>query len=52
LERGQECAAKLFKGSDTVYTIKMREIYRPLSNAAGRGDEAANLIGDMVVKMA
>lgn len=43
--------AELFKGSDTVYMLKMREIYRHLSNAADRGDEAANLIGDIVVKM-
>jgi hypothetical protein len=39
------------KGHDTVYMLKMREIYRHLSNAADRGDEAANLIGDIVVKM-
>jgi uncharacterized protein Yka (UPF0111/DUF47 family) len=43
--------SNLFKGSDTVYMLKMREIYRHLSNAADRGDEAANLIGDIVVKM-
>lgn len=43
--------AQLFKGTDTVYMLKMREIYRHLSNAADRGDEAANLIGDIVVKM-
>ena len=43
--------AELFKGKDTVYMLKMREIYRHLSNAADRGDEAANLIGDIVVKM-
>ena len=43
--------ADLFKGSDTVYMLKMREIYRHLSNAADRADEAANLIGDIVVKL-
>lgn len=43
--------ADLFRGTDTVYMLKMREIYRHLSNAADRGDEAANLIGDIVVKM-
>ncbi|MGD0623304.1 MAG: DUF47 family protein [Thermodesulfobacteriota bacterium] len=43
--------ADLFKGTDTVYMLKMREIYRHLSNAADRSDEAANLIGDIVVKM-
>jgi predicted phosphate transport protein (TIGR00153 family) len=30
--------------------LKLREIYRHLSNAADRGDEAANVIGDIVVK--
>ena len=40
----------LFKGSDTVYMLKMREIYRHLSNAADRGDEAANIISSIVMK--
>ena len=43
--------ADLFKGTDTVYMLKMREIYRHLSNAADRADEAANLIGDIAVKI-
>ncbi len=47
--------ADLFKEPKTVEDIveilKMREIYRHLSNAADRGDEAANIIGDVVVKM-
>jgi hypothetical protein len=30
--------------------LKLREIYRHLSNAADRGDEAANVIADIVVK--
>ena len=42
--------ADLFKGSDTVYMLKMREIYRHLSNAADRGDEAANIISSIVMK--
>lgn len=42
--------ASLFKGSDTVYMLKMREIYRHLSNAADRGDEAANIISSIVMK--
>lgn len=37
--------------ADVAFTFKMREIYRHLSNAADRGDEAANIIGDIVVKM-
>ena len=42
--------ANLFKGKDTVYMLKMREIYRHLSNAADRGDEAANIISSIVMK--
>ena len=33
-----------------VYMLKLREVYRHLSNAADRGDAAANVIGDIVVK--
>lgn len=33
-----------------VYVLKMREVYRHLSNTADRGDEAANIITDIVVK--
>ncbi len=47
--------ADLFKEPKTVEDIvsilKIRETYRHLSNAADRGDEAANIIGDIVVKM-
>jgi len=34
-----------------VQMLKLREIYRHLSNAADRGDEAANVLSDIVVKM-
>jgi hypothetical protein len=34
-----------------VEMLKLRETYRHLSNAADRGDEAANKISDIVVKM-
>lgn len=34
-----------------VQMLKMRETYRHLSNAADRGDEAANILSDIVVKM-
>jgi hypothetical protein len=30
--------------------LKMREIYRHLSNAADRGDEAANIICNIIMK--
>lgn len=47
--------ADLFNGATTpdqvVEILKLREIYRHLSNAADRGDEAANIINDIVVKM-
>ena len=51
----RSAVAALFKEpktvDDIVEILKMREIYRHLSNAADRGDEAANIIGDVVVKM-
>lgn len=50
----REALAELFdtpKDLDGVMEIlKLREIYRHLSNAADRGDQAANAIGDIVVK--
>lgn len=52
----REAIAALFKGpkdlEHVVEMLKLREIYRHLSNAADRGDEAANVIADVVVKMA
>jgi predicted phosphate transport protein (TIGR00153 family) len=51
----REAIADLFQGPQdvehVVEMLKLREIYRHLSNAADRGDEAANIIGDIVVKM-
>jgi len=50
----REAIAALFSGprdvDHIVEMLKLREIYRHLSNAADRGDEAANVIGDIVVK--
>jgi predicted phosphate transport protein (TIGR00153 family) len=51
----REAIADLFKGApknlkQVVKMLKLREIYRHLSNCADRGDEAANIIGDIVVK--
>jgi len=40
----------LFRGDDPIFMLKMREIYRHLSNAADRGDEAANIISSIVMK--
>ncbi len=42
--------AHLFRKTDTVYMLKMREIYRHLSNAADRCDQAANIICSIVMK--
>lgn len=51
----REAIAALFQGptdnEHIMEMLKLREIYRHLSNAADRGDEAANVIGDIVVKM-
>ena len=47
--------ADLFSGAEDIqHVIKMlksREVYRHLSNAADRGDEAANVIADIIVKI-
>jgi predicted phosphate transport protein (TIGR00153 family) len=51
----REAVADLFSGPDDIHHVmemlKLREIYRHLSNCADRGDEAANVIHDIVVKM-
>jgi hypothetical protein len=50
----REAIANLFQVprdiDHVVEMLKLREIYRHLSNAADRGDAAANVIGDIVVK--
>ena len=50
----REAIADLFSGPEDLHHVvemlKMREVYRHLSNAADRGDEAANTIADIVVK--
>ncbi|MEW6041789.1 MAG: DUF47 domain-containing protein, partial [Elusimicrobiota bacterium] len=48
--RYREGLVELFKSQDVVGILKKREVYRHLSNAADRGDEAANIIGDILVK--
>jgi len=52
----REALADLFSGAEdiahVVKMLKLREVYRHLSNASDRGDEAANVIGDIVVKIA
>ena len=50
----REALADLFSGPEDVQHImkmlKKREVYRHMSNAANKGDEAANIIADVVVK--
>jgi predicted phosphate transport protein (TIGR00153 family) len=51
----REAIADLFSGPEDIHHVvemlKRREVYRHLSNAADRGDQAANVISDIVVKM-
>ncbi len=52
----REALAELFSGAEDIKHVmkilKSREVYRHLSNAGDRGDEAANIIADIVVKIA
>lgn len=43
--------AKLFENEDIKYVLKMREIYRHLSNCADKGDLAADVIGHIIIKI-
>ncbi len=51
----REAVADLFSGPEDIHHVmdmlKLRELYRHLSNCADRGDEAANVITDIVIKM-
>jgi predicted phosphate transport protein (TIGR00153 family) len=51
----REALADLFSGLEDIGQVaemlKMREVCRHLSNAADRGDEAANVIANIVLKM-
>lgn len=51
----RQALAELFRQAKDVdhivQMLKLRECYRHLSNAADRGDEAANILSDIVVKM-
>jgi hypothetical protein len=50
----REALADMFQETEDVKTLvkmmKYREVYRHLSNAADRGDEAANVLADIIVK--
>lgn len=50
----REALAAMFREANDVPSVvkamKMREVYRHLSNAADRGDEAANVLANIIVK--
>jgi predicted phosphate transport protein (TIGR00153 family) len=46
----REALVDLFHSDDVKTILKTREIYRHLSNAADRGDSAANIIGNIIIK--
>lgn len=46
----REALVDLFKETNVVTILKVREIYRHMSNAADRGDEAANIVGNILMK--
>jgi len=52
----REALADLFSGVEdiphVIMMLKLREVYRHMSNAADRGDEAANVVANIVVKIA
>ena len=48
----REALVELFKTKNVVTILKVREIYRHLSNAADREDEAANIVSNILVKAA
>ena len=48
----REALVDLFRSDDVKMILKTREIYRHLSNAADRGDSAANIIGNIIIKVA
>lgn len=49
----RQALADLFSGpvdlEHVVKMLKLREVYRHISNCADRGDETANIIGDIIV---
>jgi len=51
----RQAVADLFEGPEDVHHVMMmmrtREVYRHVSNAADQADQAANVIGKIVMKM-
>jgi Phosphate transport regulator (distant homolog of PhoU) len=49
-EMYRKSLARLFESDDIKYILKNRELYRHLSNAADKGDLAANILCHIIVK--
>jgi len=49
-ETYHEALASLFSGEDFRYMFKMREVLRHISNAADRITDAADIIGNIIIK--
>ncbi|MEK7287765.1 MAG: hypothetical protein AAB091_04320, partial [Elusimicrobiota bacterium] len=47
----RQALRELFVSSDMIGILKTREIFRHLSNAADRMDHAANVLGNILMKM-
>lgn len=51
----REAVAELFNGPEDIHHVmqmlRIREVYRHVSNAADRADAAANILGSVIVKM-
>ncbi|MBX7234388.1 MAG: DUF47 family protein [Caldilineales bacterium] len=52
----RQALAEIFTGPEDIHhlmeMLRKREVYRHISNAADQADQAANVIGEVVVKMA
>ncbi|MBI4062675.1 MAG: DUF47 family protein [Elusimicrobia bacterium] len=48
----RQALRELFDTTEVIDILKTREIYRHLSNAADRMDQAANILGDILMKSA
>jgi uncharacterized protein Yka (UPF0111/DUF47 family) len=49
-EAYRQALSRLFKGTDPVLMFKKREVYRHLSNAGDRADEAADILSHIIMK--
>ncbi|MCB1953892.1 MAG: hypothetical protein KDF61_18020, partial [Rhodocyclaceae bacterium] len=51
----RRAVAELFSGPEDIHHVmvmlRMREVYRHVSNAADQADQAANILGSVIMKM-